>query len=119
MRQTDWTTAAQDIDLKRRLMSGPLNIFLRERRAHERYRVNNYHLKLDPGMGRPPIVCSVWDVSEGGTRLKMSEPIDLPRVVHILIGNIRRTAWVVWQKADHVGLEYFPHRPRTLLPSHD
>jgi hypothetical protein len=85
-----------------------LQPFFVDRRSEPRRRVDNCLLKLDPGRGRAPITCFVWDISEGGTRLKMSEDIDLPLVVHVIIGNVRKAARVAWRKADHVGLQYLP-----------
>jgi hypothetical protein len=38
----------------------------------------------------------------------MSQDIDLPPVVHVVIGNVRKPARVVWRKADHVGLQCLP-----------
>ena len=67
-----------------------LQPFFVDRRSEPRRRVDNCLLKLDPGRGRAPITCFVWDISEGGTRLKLSENIDLPRVVHVVIGNVPR-----------------------------
>jgi hypothetical protein len=40
-----------------------------DRRSEPRQRVVNFVLKLDPCDGRAPIICAVWDISEGGTRL--------------------------------------------------
>ena len=77
-----------------------------DRRSEPRRRVEAFLLKLDPDDGRAPINCSVWDISEGGTRLRLAEDVALPRVVHVVIGNVRKAARVVWRKADHVGLQY-------------
>jgi hypothetical protein len=90
-----------------------LQPFFVDRRSEPRRRVDNCLIKLDPGRGRTPITCFVWDVSEGGTRLKMSEDIDLPPVVHVIIGDVRKAARVVWRKADHVGLQYLPEQRQT------
>ena len=77
-----------------------------ERRCVERWPGGNALVKLDPGSGRSPFTCFVWDISEDGVRLKLSEKSELPPIVHIISGNVRRTARVVWRKADHVGLEF-------------
>ena len=77
-----------------------------ERRAEERRPGGNALVKLDPGRGRPPFTCFVWDISEKGVRLKLSENSELPPIVHIVIGDVRKAARVVWRKADHVGLEF-------------
>jgi hypothetical protein len=78
-----------------------------ERRSEKRKIVDNCLVKLDPGTGRPPFTCFVWDMSESGVRLKLSEIIDLPPSVHIIIGNVRKAAKVVWQKADQAGFKFF------------
>ena len=85
-----------------------LQPFFVDRRSETRRRADYCLVKLDPGRGRAPITCFVWDISEGGTRLKLSENIDLPSVVHVVIGDVRKAARVVWRKADHIGLQYLP-----------
>jgi hypothetical protein len=40
----------------------------------------------------------------------MSEDIDLPPIVHVIVGNVRKAARVAWRKADHVGLQYLPEQ---------
>jgi hypothetical protein len=77
-----------------------------ERRSEERRPGGNALVKLDPGGGRPPFTCFVWDISENGVRLKLSENSELPPIVHVVIGDVRKAARVVWRKADHVGLEF-------------
>jgi hypothetical protein len=78
-----------------------------ERRSEKREHVGGtYLVKLDPGKGVPPFTCFVWDISESGIRLKLSERANLPPVVHILIGNVRKAAKVIWQKGDQVGLQF-------------
>ena len=77
-----------------------------ERRSEERRSGGNVLVKLDPGSGRSPFTCFVWDISESGIRLKLSENSELPPIVHIIIGEVRKRARVVWRKADHVGLEF-------------
>ena len=77
-----------------------------ERRSEERRPGGNALVKLDPGSGRPPFTCFVWDISESGVRLKLSQKSELPAIVHIIIGDVRKMARVVWRKADHVGLEF-------------
>jgi hypothetical protein len=80
----------------------------RERRSEERQFIGNPLVKLDPGEGRPPLACFVWDISERGARLKLSQVIELPKTVGVLIGNVRKDARVVWSKGDQIGLEFFP-----------
>ena len=46
-----------------------------DRRSEPRRRVDNFLLRLDPGDGRAPIICAVWDISEGGTRLKLAQDV--------------------------------------------
>ena len=83
-----------------------------DRRSEPRRRVDHFLLRLDPGDGRAPITCAVWDISEGGTRLRLAEDVALPAVVHVVIGNVRKAARVVWRKADHVGLQYISDTAR-------
>jgi len=80
-----------------------------ERRVKKReYVGGTYLVKLDPGKGASPFTCFVWDISESGIRLKVSERHPLSPVVHVLIGNDRKAAKVVWQKGDQVGLQFLP-----------
>ena len=88
-----------------------------ERRSEKRQTFGDYLVKLDPGKDQAPFTCFVWDMSEGGARLKMSEKIDLPPHVHIIIGNVRKAARVIWQKADHVGLKFVGDISRKGEPS--
>jgi hypothetical protein len=92
----------------------PVNAFgkypLVERRSEKRERIDTYLVKLDPGKGLHPFTCFVWDISESGIRLKLSEQADLSSVVHIIIGNVRKAAKVVWQKGDQVGLQFLANR---------
>ena len=74
-------------------------------------------MKLEPGKGRPAFTCFVWDISEGGIRLKMAENTDLGPVVHVLVGNVRKVARVVWREADHVGLQFLGSK--TKIPGPD
>jgi hypothetical protein len=78
-----------------------------ERRSEKREHFGGtYLVKLDPGKGGCPFTCFVWDISEHGIRLKLSERAGLPPVVHIMIGNVRKAAKVIWQKGDQVGLQF-------------
>ena len=79
-----------------------------ERRSETRRYVGKCLLKLDPGGGAEPVVCFVWDMSERGARLKLSRSIELPRIVHVLIGAARMPACVAWRNDDQIGLEFFP-----------
>jgi hypothetical protein len=63
-------------------------------------------VKLDVGMGIDPFTCFVWDISAGGVRLKLSKRPKLPAIVHVLIGNVRKKAHVMWQRDDHLGLKF-------------
>jgi hypothetical protein len=78
-----------------------------ERRSEKREPFNaTYLVKLDPGKGLRPFTCFVWDMSESGIRLKLSERADLSPIVHVIIGNIRKATKVIWQKGDQVGLQF-------------
>ena len=79
-----------------------------ERRSEQRHQPSQFLVKLDPGNGQKPFTCFVWDLSASGIRLKLSENVELPRVVHVIIDNVRRPAKVIWRKGDHVGLSLLP-----------
>jgi len=79
-----------------------------ERRSEPRQKIGNAIVKLDPGDGQGPVACFVWDISEHGARLKLVQTIELPKVVHVLIGNIAKAATIVWRKDDQIGVEFFP-----------
>ena len=79
-----------------------------ERRSEKRHRIGQVLVKLDPGKGRTPFTCFVWDLSDNGARLKLPENIELPSVVHVIFGNVRKRATVIWREADHVGLSLLP-----------
>ena len=81
-----------------------------ERRSKKREHVGGTCLvKLDPGKGASPFTCFVWDISENGIRLKLSERRSLSPVVHVLIGNVRKAAKLVWQRGDQIGLQFLSH----------
>ena len=86
-------------------MSGPIPQ-AEERRKSERQQIGPYLLRIDPCDGRQTITCFVWDMSEGGARLKLAENAPLPNVISVLIGNVTRPARVVWRKDDQIGIEF-------------
>jgi hypothetical protein len=77
-----------------------------ERRKEPRAQIGRCLLRLDPRDGRDPIVCFVWDMSESGARLKLSQDVPLPSILAVLIGNVTRTARLIWRKEDHLGIEF-------------
>jgi hypothetical protein len=77
-----------------------------ERRSSERVNIGRYLLKLAPGGGREPFTCFIWDLSETGARLKLSEYGPLPRQVTVMIGNVTKTARVVWRDGFDIGIEF-------------
>jgi hypothetical protein len=57
-----------------------------------------------------PVTCVIWDISEGGARLAIAQPIaDLPR--HFVLnlykdGSVKWTCEVVWTDARYVGVKF-------------
>jgi PilZ domain len=97
-------------------MDGPAKPAAIERRSEKRQFIGHYLVKLDVGKARSPLTCFVWDISERGARLKLSERIDLVGVVYVIIGSVRVCARVIWQKADQVGLEFLPDHVEGMSP---
>ena len=64
-----------------------------------------YSIRLDPGDGREPIVCTMLDFSVTGVRLRLPKDVVLPDDVQILIGEISHNARIVWRQADIVGID--------------
>ena len=78
-----------------------------ERRREPRQAFNGCLVKIDLGPGQEAIVCFVWDMSLNGARLKLSKSVELPKVISVLIGNVRKGARIVWRNGDQIGIEFF------------
>lgn len=78
-----------------------------ERRRHPREVIGgDYALRVDTGNGRPAVKCFIWDISEGGARLTLTESATMPERLTALIGNVTRPLRLVWQTDDQIGIEF-------------
>ena len=53
--------------------------------------------------------CIVRDMSAGGARLVVKEPVELPKSFVLLMsksGNVLRRCQVVWSRQNHVGVSF-------------
>lgn len=58
--------------------------------------------------------CRIFDVSEGGARLKVADPTNLPDRFLLLLsrdGVLRRQCAVIWRAEDTLGVEFI--RPQS------
>jgi hypothetical protein len=87
-------------------MSAPANSHI-ERRRHAREVIGgDYLLRVDTGEGREPMKCSIWDISEGGARLTLTENVRMPAKMTVLIGNVTRPIRLAWHNGDQIGIEF-------------
>lgn len=77
-----------------------------ERRGEPRVDGGNHLLWLYPGDGRTRIACFIFDISLTGARLKLSDDVELPGVVGILIGGAMHQARIVWRQTIYIGVEF-------------
>jgi PilZ domain len=78
-----------------------------ERRRHVREVIGgDYVLRVDTGGKREPTKCFIWDISEGGARLTLTEHTRMPAEMAVLIGNVKRSVRLVWHKEDQIGIEF-------------
>lgn len=79
-----------------------------ERRKHPRQTVIEtawLRVKDDP----LPMVCVVWDLSEGGARLALASPNELPDEVTVTLGrnDTKGTRCrVVWRSQEQIGVQF-------------
>jgi hypothetical protein len=95
-----------------------------ERRRHAREVIGgDYVLRLDMGDGHEPMKCFIWDISEGGARLTLTENVRMPDTMAALIGNVVRAVRLVWHKADQIGIQFLELEEAAcsddLLASHE
>jgi hypothetical protein len=87
-------------------MSSPANNRI-ERRRHTREVIGgDYVLRVDTGEGHGPLKCFIWDISEGGARLTLTEKVRMPDKMAALIGNVTRPIRLVWHNGDQIGIEF-------------
>ena len=79
-----------------------------ERRRHPREVIAGvYELLLDRSDGHKPMKCFIWDISEGGARLRLTENSDsMPDKMLARIGNVSKPLRLVWRKQDEIGIEF-------------
>jgi hypothetical protein len=77
-----------------------------KRKAKRRSMRRTAEVLFDPK--ERPIVCVIWDMSEGGARLAMARPLlNLPASFTLLVeGKIQRKCEVVWTDARYVGVRF-------------
>jgi|SRR5215467_1150436 len=82
-----------------------------EKRTEPRQDVGNEIVQLESKLGAPLTDCLLFDLSEHGARLLIPQEIELARVVHVVVGNIRKPAWVAWRKDAQIGIEFLDAAP--------
>jgi hypothetical protein len=65
-----------------------------------------YTIRVNPGDGRAPIVCSVLDYSVTGMRLQLPGDDALPDQVNVMIGELEHAARIVWRRANTIGVDF-------------
>jgi hypothetical protein len=97
-----------------------------EHRRHKRQTVIGtawLRVKDDP----VPMVCVVWDLSEGGARLAMASRQELPEEIALTLDRsdtIGTRCRVVWRSQDQIGVEFLENAQPLLhllkqdAPSH-
>jgi hypothetical protein len=83
----------------------------REKRRHPRHGIiSTAWLRID---GDPvPHVCVLWDISEGGARLSVTDMATVPNKFLLLLERDARrgtSCRVVWRRHDQIGLEFIDH----------
>ncbi len=64
---------------------------------------------IDIGDGSPVRPCTLWDVSEAGTRLSLPSAAAVPREFTLVLtadGTLRRRCRVIWCSDDQIGARY-------------
>jgi hypothetical protein len=87
-------------------MSSPGNNRTERRRNAREVIGGDYMLRVDTGEGREPMKCFIWDISEGGARLTLTEKVRMPDKMGALIGNVMRPIRLVWHEGDQIGIEF-------------
>ena len=79
-----------------------------DRRSHSRRTVVStawLRVKENP----VPMVCVLWDLSEGGARLSVSNPQEVPDEVSVALRRDERNGTrcrVVWRSNDDIGVQF-------------
>ena len=63
---------------------------------------------IDTGNDAAPRTCTVVDVSDGGARVKVASPVELPKEFHLILTQLgtRRHCRVVWSSEEEIGVFY-------------
>jgi hypothetical protein len=80
-----------------------------EMRKHRRQPLH-YPAVILLGPDRPPIPCTLSDISNSGAKITLSDEQELPdRFILVLSrgGNTRRNCRVVWREDGRTGVEFF------------
>lgn len=64
--------------------------------------------------GRPNIACAVLDVSAGGAKVRVSEPIAVGELVSLKSPHFSRKAHVMWSADGTIGLQFVERGLRFL-----
>jgi hypothetical protein len=83
----------------------------REQRRHPRHRIISTAW-LRVGDDPVPHVCVLWDISEGGARLSVTDMATVPKEFLLLLERdaLRGTSCrVAWRQRDQIGLEFVDH----------
>jgi hypothetical protein len=64
--------------------------------------------------GRPNIACAVLDVSAGGAKVRVSEPVAQGELVSLKSPHFSRKARVVWSADGAIGLQFIERGARFL-----
>ena len=62
--------------------------------------------------GRPNVACAVLDVSAGGAKVRVSEPVAAGALVSLKSPHFSRKARVVWSAEGNLGLQFIERGPR-------
>jgi hypothetical protein len=65
-----------------------------------------YSIRLSPGDGREPLICTMLDYSVTGMRLQLPADEPLPDQVMVLIGEIEHAARIVWRNGSTIGVDF-------------
>ncbi len=79
-----------------------------ERRGAPRKRVVST-VWIDAGDGSQPLVCVLWDVSQGGARLAIADPNAVPDEFRLLFSRSEKPGSdcrVVWRTHEQIGIKY-------------
>lgn len=65
-----------------------------------------YSIRVNPGDGRAPVLCTLLDYSVTGMRLQLPSDVPLPEQVSVMIGEIEHNARIAWRNASTIGIDF-------------